>query len=74
VVPAASLDAAVEEWIAELLRCGPRAIRLQKMLIRAWEELPPTQAIAAGIDCFAEAWTTDEPRDAMRAFLDRRKT
>jgi enoyl-CoA hydratase/carnithine racemase len=74
VVPVASLDTAVEEWIEELLRCGPRAIRLQKKLIRAWEELPPTKAVAAGIDCFAEAWTTDEPRDAMRAFLDRRKT
>jgi enoyl-CoA hydratase/carnithine racemase len=73
VVPVASLDAAVDEWIAELLRCGARAIRLQKKLIRAWEELTPTQAIAAGIDCFAEAWTTDEPRAAMRAFLDRRR-
>jgi enoyl-CoA hydratase len=74
VVPAAALDAAVDEWIEELLRCGPRAIRLQKKLIRAWEELSPTQAIAAGIDGFAKAWTTDEPRAAMRAFLDRRNT
>jgi enoyl-CoA hydratase len=71
VVPAASLDAAVDEWISELLRCGPRAMRLQKKLIRAWEELTPSKAIAAGIDCFAEAWTTDEPRAAMRAFLTR---
>lgn len=68
VVPAADLDGAVETRLAALLAAGPRAIRLQKALIRAWEGLPPEDAIAAGIDAFAAAYETDEPRTAMAAW------
>ncbi|HEY5107258.1 MAG TPA: enoyl-CoA hydratase [Caulobacteraceae bacterium] len=68
VVPHALIDAAVEARIAAVLAAGPRAIRLQKALIRAWEDLPLKQAIAAGIDSFAAAFETDEPRLAMQAF------
>ena len=47
-------------------------MRIQKALIRAWEELPVTQGIAAGVDAFEEAWTTDEPANAMARFLAER--
>ena len=70
VVPGAELDAAVEAWLEALLQAGPRAIRLQKRLIGAWEDLPLRAAVQAGVDAFEEAWRTDEPRRAMRAFLD----
>ncbi len=70
VVPGGELDAAVELWLDALLEAGPRAIRLQKRLIGAWEDLPLRAAIQAGVDAFADAWRTDEPRRAMRAFLD----
>ena len=33
LVPAAELDDAVERWIESLLRCGPKAVRIQKRLI-----------------------------------------
>lgn len=69
VVPLVELDAAVERVLSDLLACGPRAIRLQKALITQWEGLPVEAAIAAGIDCFAEAWTTPEPTERMAAFL-----
>lgn len=68
VVPAAELDAAVESRLTALLAGGPRAIRLQKALIRAWEGLSMKEAIAAGIDAFAAAYETDEPRTAMAAW------
>ena len=68
VVPAADLDAAIEARLAALLAGAPRAIRLQKALIRAWEGLTPEEAIAAGIDAFAAAYETDEPRAAMAAW------
>jgi enoyl-CoA hydratase len=73
VVPASELDAAIEEWIAKLLTSKPRAVRLQKRLIRQWEELPLAAAIQAGIDTFAAAYETDEPTVAMREFLAGRK-
>ena len=71
VVPAAALNAAVEEWLAHLGAAGPAAIRTQKALIRQWEDLPLAEAVAAGIPAFARSWEGDEPRRMMRHFLDR---
>ena len=48
------------------------AIRLQKALITTWEDLPLREAIQRGVDSFADAWQTDEPRRMMQAFLARR--
>jgi enoyl-CoA hydratase/carnithine racemase len=73
VVPAGELDALVERRLAAILASGPRAIRLQKALIAAWEELAPGQAIARGIDSFAAAWEEDEPRRMMQDFLAARR-
>ena len=70
VVPAAALDAAVERRVAAILACGPQAVRAQKALITAWENLPLREAIARGIDSFAASWDSDEPARMMGAFLD----
>jgi enoyl-CoA hydratase len=72
-VPAADLDRAVEDWIGKLLTSAPRAVRLQKRLIRQWEDLPLSGAIAAGIDALAAAYETDEPQTTMRKFLAEQK-
>ncbi len=69
VVAPKSLDGAIARVLAEILAGGPRAIRLQKELIAAWEGLPPEAAIARGIDAFARAYETDEPARMMAAFL-----
>lgn len=74
VVPPDQLDAAVEDWVSAIVSAGPRAIRLQKSLIRKWEELPLEEAIEAGITTFGNAYTTDEPRDAMKGFLERKRS
>lgn len=71
VVEPQMLDGAVEEWIALLREAGPRAIATQKALIRAWEDLPMKDAIAAGIPAFASAWESAEPREMMARFLQR---
>ncbi len=73
VVPPEGLDAALEEWIGLLREAGPRAIADQKALIRAWEDLPLAEAIAAGIPAFAAAWEGEEPRAMMARFLQRRR-
>jgi enoyl-CoA hydratase/carnithine racemase len=72
-VPASELDSALEEWLAALLAAGPRAVRLQKALIRSWEDLPIRAAVQAGVGAFVEAWRSDEPRQAMNSFLDAKK-
>jgi enoyl-CoA hydratase len=68
VVPAGDLDAAVEQWVESILAAGPRAVRLQKELMRAWENLPLREAIEAGIPALSAAFETDEPTLRMRAF------
>ena len=67
------LDAGVEQWVSSILAAGPRAIRLQKKLVRDWEKMTIAQAVKAGIRACNEARRTDEPRRLMQAFLDRRK-
>ncbi len=72
VAPQALLDDAIEAWIGRLLTSKPRAVRLQKRLIRRWEDLPLSAAVAAGIDAFAAAYASDEPQTAMREFVAER--
>jgi enoyl-CoA hydratase/carnithine racemase len=67
------IDARVEAWITNLLAAGPEALRAQKALIRQWEDLPISEAIAAGVTAFAASWNTDEPKRMMRAFLEEQK-
>lgn len=69
VAPPDQLDAAVERFAAAILAGGPHAIRLQKALIRDWEELSTSAAVARGIDVFAEAYATAEPRQMAEARL-----
>jgi enoyl-CoA hydratase len=73
VVAPDAMDAAVDRTLQAILRAGPQAIRLQKALIQDWEGLPLGDAIARGIDRFAAAWETDEPRRMMTDFLERRR-
>ena len=72
VIDAGQLDAAVEAAVADILRCGPRAVRTQKRLLRAWADLPLAQSIQVSIDAFAETFEADEAREGLTAFLDKR--
>ena len=73
VVTPDALDAEVEKIVAALLAAGPLAVRRQKELMRAWENLPVERAIAAGIDAFVKSFDTDEPRRMLSAFAARNR-
>jgi enoyl-CoA hydratase len=73
VVPEEQLDEGVNRWVESLLEAGPRAIRLQKALLRQWETLSLDEAIERGIESFAEAYRSDEPRRLMKGFLERKR-
>jgi enoyl-CoA hydratase/carnithine racemase len=72
VVEPDALMSTVEDYLRALFATGPRAIRIQKQLIRKWEDLTISDAIQAGIDAFASSFDSDEPRRLMQAFRDRR--
>jgi len=48
-VEPSGLDSGVEQWVSSILAAGPRAIRLQKKLVRDWERMTIAQAVQAGI-------------------------
>jgi len=72
VVEGAELTAAVEDVLVRLSACGPKAVRLQKQLMIRWRESDLGTAVRAGIDAFAAAYATDEPREGAAAFLEKR--
>ncbi len=73
VVSEEELDGAIDDWIEAILEAGPRAIRLQKGLLREWERLPLDEAIERGIESFAKAYRSDEPRVMMKKFIERKR-
>jgi enoyl-CoA hydratase len=68
-----ALDSSVEQWVTSILCGGPRAMRLQKALVRDWERMPIAQAVQAGIRACVEARRSDEPRRLMESFLQRKQ-
>jgi enoyl-CoA hydratase len=73
VAPEGGLDAAVEATVAMLLECGPEALRLQKYLLRRWEELPLQDSINLSIGVFGQAYPTGEPQRLMQGFINRKR-
>ena len=73
VVPAADLDAALDRWVQSIVQSGPKAIRLQKELIREWEAMPVSDAIEAGIRCISRAYQSDEPTRMVGDAIQRLK-
>jgi enoyl-CoA hydratase/carnithine racemase len=69
VAAVGDLDTAVDACLADILACGPTAIRQQKALIQAWERLPLAEAVQAGVETFADAYRSDEPKRMMAEFL-----
>ncbi len=73
VVPAGELDAAVDAALDAILAGGADAIRAQKKLNRAYEELPFAQAVAASIDAFEASYADGEPARRIAQYLSRRR-
>ena len=73
LVASADLDAVVEKWIGAILSAGPRAVRIQKQLLRDWERMTIADAVKQGIAAIVEARRTDEPKRLMEAFVNRKK-
>jgi enoyl-CoA hydratase len=67
------LKEATRQMVEKALQCGPTAMGLQKKLIAQWMELSLSDSIEAGIRAFRECYKTTEPREGMKAFLEKRK-
>ncbi len=73
VVPHGELKDATRRLAEKVLLNGSTATVLQKKLIAQWVELSLSEAVEAGIRAFRECYKTGEPKEGMKAFLEKRK-
>lgn len=73
LAPLAELEKVTVELVDQVLEAAPSVIRLQKELIVRWRNTDLRTAIEYGVNAFAQAYATDEPREGMQAFLDKRR-
>jgi enoyl-CoA hydratase/carnithine racemase len=73
VAPRGELRGVTAALAARILECAPGAVRLQKELIVRWRNTDQRTAVEYGVNAFAQSFATDEPREAMDAYLGKRK-
>jgi len=72
-VPAADLDAAVEEVLADLRKGGPAALGFAKRLVYEVPRMPQKEAFAWTSRLSGELFAGDEAKEGMAAFLEKRR-
>jgi enoyl-CoA hydratase/carnithine racemase len=73
VVPRASLDEAVERWLADILACAPLSIRAIKQVVRLTPHLSPGEAQGQRLPALVEALVSEDSNEGVRAFVEKRK-
>jgi methylglutaconyl-CoA hydratase len=73
VVPAAELEEAGRRKIASLLSSGPQAVEAAKRLIEQVAYLSPEEAMPATVRAISERRASEEAREGLSAFLEKRK-
>ncbi|WP_170325679.1 crotonase/enoyl-CoA hydratase family protein [Ruegeria arenilitoris] len=72
-VPAADLQDAVEAEVLPYLSCAPGAVASAKNLVQALGPRIDDAVIDRTIQSLVERWETDEAREGISAFFDKRK-
>ena len=71
VVPAAELDAKVDEVVAKLATKLPQTTRYAKQQLNWWRDISWNETVGHARDWLALSMLNDETRDAIDAFLQR---
>jgi len=66
-------EAKLAEIIADVRRCAPQANAATKKLLQANKQLGPQEMIRYAGELFAEAVQSDEGREGVASFLEKRK-
>ena len=72
-VPAAELDAVVDDWVEKLAARLPQTTRYAKQQLNFWRDLAWHETVNHARDWLALSMLGDEAQDAVRAFLSRRR-
>jgi crotonobetainyl-CoA hydratase len=72
VVPAVSLDAAVERWLEALLACAPLSLRAIKAIVKRTAHLPARDARMQQLPELIACLVSEDGEEGVRAFRERR--
>jgi len=73
VVPAAELDSEVDRLVESLARKLPQTTRYARQHLNFWRDFAWHQTINHARDWLALSMATDEPKEAVRKFVERKK-
>jgi len=73
VVPADKLSGEVRKIADRILSYSPTAIKMQKRIVNRWLPSDLESAINYSIQAFSECFATNEAKEAMTAFLEKRQ-
>jgi crotonobetainyl-CoA hydratase len=73
VVPRAELDAAVARWVDEVLACAPLSVRAIKQVVRRTAQLSAAEARDQLLPALTEALQSEDSKEGVRAFIEKRK-
>ena len=73
MVPEAKLDLVLQKAIEDVLSSGPEAMGRAKRLVQAVATLPIEEMRRYTIEAIADARTSDEGQEGLRAFLEKRR-
>ena len=73
VVPLATLDDAVERWLADILACAPLSVRAIKQVVRRTAHLTAIEAQAQRLPALVEALNSADSTEGVKAFIEKRK-
>ncbi len=72
VVPLAELDAAVDEWVADILRCAPLSVRATKEAAMRGLDMPLAQAHYTQCEWERRRQRSEDAVEGPRAFAEKR--
>jgi crotonobetainyl-CoA hydratase len=72
VVPRATLDAAVDRWLADILACAPLSVRAVKQTVRRTAHLAAAEARAQRLPALIAALQSTDQDEGVAAFREKR--
>jgi crotonobetainyl-CoA hydratase len=73
VVPRAELDGTVARWVEDVLACAPLSVRAIKQVVRRTAQFTASEARNQLLPALAEALQSEDSREGVRAFVEKRK-
>ncbi|MDO9585284.1 MAG: enoyl-CoA hydratase-related protein, partial [Syntrophales bacterium] len=73
VLPADQLMAEAKKFAVKLAGLGGFALKMIKQSINSGYDLPIDNAIRMEVECCVQCFSTDDQKEGMKAFLEKRK-